>query len=120
MAEAVLKEMEESGFQPNIYVLISLIQCYGKADRTDDVGTTFDRIIALGITPDERTCGCLLNVMTQTPREELDFVFRIAYDVRLTNDGLSSPEIFIIQHHLREQFNFLLKAVYVSNSRFLL
>ncbi|MFS8010544.1 putative tetratricopeptide-like helical domain superfamily [Helianthus anomalus] len=64
-------EMVESGFQPNIYVLISLIQCYGKADRTYDVVTTFDRIIALGITPDERTCGCLLNVMTQTPREEL-------------------------------------------------
>ncbi|KAF5779699.1 putative tetratricopeptide-like helical domain superfamily [Helianthus annuus] len=71
-AKAVLKEMVESAFQPNIYVLISLIQCYGKADRTDDVVTTFDRIIELGITPDERTtCGCLLNMMTQTPREEL-------------------------------------------------
>ncbi|MFS7958714.1 putative tetratricopeptide-like helical domain superfamily [Helianthus anomalus] len=54
-AETVLKEMVESSFQPNIYVLILLIQCYGKADRTDDVMTTFDRIIALGITPDERT-----------------------------------------------------------------
>ncbi|KAK1424503.1 hypothetical protein QVD17_19833 [Tagetes erecta] len=70
-AEAMLKEMLDSGFEPNIYVLTSLIQCYGKSNRTDDVVTTFDRIIDLGITPDERTCGCLLNVMTQTPREEL-------------------------------------------------
>ncbi|KAM0065351.1 putative tetratricopeptide-like helical domain superfamily [Helianthus debilis subsp. tardiflorus] len=87
MAEAVLKEMVESGFQPNIYVLISLIQCYGKADRTDDVVTTFDRIIALGITPDERTCGCLLNVMTQTPREELGKLTRC---VQIANPKLGS------------------------------
>ncbi|KAI3745441.1 hypothetical protein L1987_58553 [Smallanthus sonchifolius] len=70
-AEAMLKDMMESDFGPNIYVLTSLIQCYGKSNQTDDVVTTFDRIIDLGITPDERTCGCLLNVMTQTPREEL-------------------------------------------------
>ncbi|KAJ0502737.1 putative tetratricopeptide-like helical domain superfamily, pentacotripeptide-repeat region of PRORP [Helianthus annuus] len=86
-AEAVLKEMVESGFQPNIYVLISLIQCYGKADRTDDVVTTFDRIIALGITPDERTCGCLLNVITQTPREELGKLTRC---VQIANPKLGS------------------------------
>ncbi|KAF5772774.1 putative tetratricopeptide-like helical domain superfamily [Helianthus annuus] len=86
-AEAVLKEMVESGFQPNIYVLISLIQCYGKADRTDDVVTTFDRIIELGITPDKRTCGCLLNVMTQTPREELGKLTRC---VQIANPKLGS------------------------------
>lgn len=71
-AEATLKEMKEAGFEPNIYVLTSLIQCYGKSNRTDDVVKTFDQIIELGITPDERTCGCLLNVMTQTPLEELN------------------------------------------------
>ncbi|XP_071733413.1 pentatricopeptide repeat-containing protein At4g16390, chloroplastic-like [Rutidosis leptorrhynchoides] len=70
-AEATVQEMTEAGFEPNIYVLTSLIQCYGKSNRTDDVLKTFDRIIELGITPDERTCGCLLNVMTQTPNEEL-------------------------------------------------
>ncbi|KAK9051770.1 hypothetical protein SSX86_028398 [Deinandra increscens subsp. villosa] len=70
-AEETFKEMVESGFESNIYVLTSLIQCYGKSNRTDDVVKTFDRIIDLDITPDERTCGCLLNVMTQTPREEL-------------------------------------------------
>ncbi|MFS8004640.1 putative Smr domain, tetratricopeptide-like helical domain superfamily [Helianthus anomalus] len=86
-AEAVLKEMVESGFQPNIYVLTSLIQCYGKADRTDDVVTTFGRIIELGITPDERTCGCLLNVMTQTPREELSKLTRC---VHIANPKLGS------------------------------
>ncbi|KAJ6749384.1 hypothetical protein OIU85_000067 [Salix viminalis] len=47
-AENMLNEMFEAGFQPNIFVLTSLIQCY-----------------------DDRFCGCLLNVMTQTPNEEL-------------------------------------------------
>ncbi|MFS7989158.1 putative tetratricopeptide-like helical domain superfamily, pentacotripeptide-repeat region of PRORP [Helianthus anomalus] len=86
-AEAVLKEMVESGFQPNIYVLISLIQCYGKADRIDDVVTTFDRIVELGITPDERTCGRLLDVMTQTPREQLGKLTRC---VQIANPKLGS------------------------------
>ncbi|KAG2688630.1 hypothetical protein I3760_09G105500 [Carya illinoinensis] len=71
-AEAMLNEMLEGGFEPNIFVLTSLIQCYGKAQRTDDVVRTFHRLLELGITPDERFCGCLLNVMTQTPKEELN------------------------------------------------
>ncbi|KAJ4704093.1 Pentatricopeptide repeat-containing protein [Melia azedarach] len=70
-AEAMLNHMLEAGFEPNIFVLTSLIQCYGKAQRTDDVVRTFNRLPDLGITPDDRFCGCLLNVMTQTPNEEL-------------------------------------------------
>lgn len=70
-AEQMLNEMLEAGFEPNIYVLTSLIQCYGKANRADDVVRTFDRLLELGIAPDERFCGCLLNVMTQLPKEEL-------------------------------------------------
>ncbi|KAI3499020.1 hypothetical protein L1887_34812 [Cichorium endivia] len=70
-AEETLQEMVNAGFEPNIYVLTSLIQCYGKVNRTDDVVNTFEKIMDLGITPDERSCGCLLNVMTQTPKEDL-------------------------------------------------
>ncbi|XP_007026347.2 PREDICTED: pentatricopeptide repeat-containing protein At4g16390, chloroplastic [Theobroma cacao] len=70
-AEGIVDEMLEAGFEPNIFVLTSLIQCYGKAQHTDDVVRTFNRVLELGITPDDRFCGCLLNVMTQTPREEL-------------------------------------------------
>lgn len=70
-AEAMLNAMLEAGFEPNIFVLTSLIQCYGKANQTDDVVKTFDRLLELGITPDDRFCGCMLNVMTQTPKEEL-------------------------------------------------
>lgn len=70
-AETMLNEMLEAGFQPNIFILTSLIQCYGKAKRTDDVVRIFNQLLELGITPDERFCGCLLNVMTQTPKEEL-------------------------------------------------
>lgn len=75
-AESTLNEMLEAGFEPNIYVLTSLIQCYGKANRIDDVVRTFDRVLGLGITPDERFCGCLLNVMTQAPTQELDKLAR--------------------------------------------
>lgn len=70
-AEATLNEMIESGFEPNIFVLTSLVQCYGKAKRTDDVVKTFNRLLDLGIVPDDRFSGCLLNVMTQIPKEEL-------------------------------------------------
>lgn len=70
-AEAILKEMLEAGFEPNIYVLTSLIQCYGKAGRTDDVVRTFDQVLESDIPPDERFCGSLLNVITHAPREEL-------------------------------------------------
>lgn len=70
-AEAILHEMLEAGFEPNIFVLTSLIQCYGKVQRTDDVIRTFNLLLESGITPDDRFCGCLLNVMTQSPKEEL-------------------------------------------------
>ncbi|KAG7019368.1 Pentatricopeptide repeat-containing protein, chloroplastic, partial [Cucurbita argyrosperma subsp. argyrosperma] len=70
-AEEMLNEMMEAGFDPNIFVLTSLIQCYGKAKRVDDVVRTFDRLLELGLTPDDRFCGCLLNVITQTPKHEL-------------------------------------------------
>ncbi|KAH7545374.1 pentatricopeptide repeat-containing protein At4g16390, chloroplastic [Ziziphus jujuba] len=70
-AEATLNEMLEAGFEPNIFILTSLIQCYGKVKRIDEVVRTFNQLLDLGITPDDRFCGCLLNVMTQTPKEEL-------------------------------------------------
>ncbi|PIA25616.1 hypothetical protein AQUCO_11000026v1 [Aquilegia coerulea] len=70
-AENVLNEMLEAGCEPNIFVFTSLIQCYGKANRVDDVVKTFNRLDQLGISPDDRFCGCLLNVMTQFPKEEL-------------------------------------------------
>ncbi|XP_060183866.1 pentatricopeptide repeat-containing protein At4g16390, chloroplastic [Lycium barbarum] len=70
-AEATLDEMMEAGFDPNIFVLTSLIQCYGKAGRTDDVVRTFDRLSDLGLSADERFTGCLLNVLTQTAKEDL-------------------------------------------------
>ncbi|KZV35578.1 pentatricopeptide repeat-containing protein chloroplastic [Dorcoceras hygrometricum] len=70
-AEATLTEMLEAGFEPNIFVLTSLIQCYGKAGLIDDVVRTFDRLLESKITLDDRFCGCLLNVVTRAPKEEL-------------------------------------------------
>ncbi|KAK7363855.1 hypothetical protein VNO77_06014 [Canavalia gladiata] len=99
-AERTLNEMIESGFQPTIFVLTSLVQCYGKAKRTDDVVKTFNQLLDLGITPDDRFCGCLLSVMTQTPKEDLgklkDCVEkanpRLGLVVRYLVDGLEEAD----------------------------
>ncbi|CAN1753095.1 Pentatricopeptide repeat-containing protein At4g16390, chloroplastic [Linum perenne] len=69
--ENLLNEMVEAGIEPNLFILTSVTQCYGKAKRTDDVVRTFNRLLELGITPDDRFCGCLLSVVAQTPNEEL-------------------------------------------------
>ncbi|XP_070662544.1 pentatricopeptide repeat-containing protein At4g16390, chloroplastic-like [Malus domestica] len=101
-AEATLNEMLEAGFEPNIFILTSLIQCYGKAKHTDDVVRIFNQLLELGITPDERFCGCLLNVMTQTPKEELCKLAncieradeKLGYVVRLLVERQDSSEKF--------------------------
>lgn len=111
-AEAALNEMIEAGFEPNLYVLTSLIQCYGKAKQTDDVIRTFDRLVELGIKPDDRFCGCLLNVMTQTPKEDLGKLAdcvekanpKLGYVVKLLVNGENvESETFRIQG--QELFN---------------
>ena len=75
-AEGIFNEMIASGFEPNIFILTSLIQCYGKAKKIDSVEETFERMLNLGITPDDRFCGCLLNVLTEAPEEELKKVIK--------------------------------------------
>ncbi|KAL2996891.1 hypothetical protein AAZX31_09G013300 [Glycine max] len=70
-AEGMLNEMIQSGFQPTIFVMTSLICCYGKAKRTDDVVKIFKQLLDLGIVPNDHFCCSLLNVLTQTPKEEL-------------------------------------------------
>ncbi|XP_015958975.1 pentatricopeptide repeat-containing protein At4g16390, chloroplastic [Arachis duranensis] len=70
-AEAMLNEMIESGIEPTIRVLTSMVQCYGKAKRTDDVVKICNQLLDLGMVPDDRFCCCLLNVMAQTPNKEM-------------------------------------------------
>uniref|UniRef100_A0A0D9VR93 Smr domain-containing protein n=1 Tax=Leersia perrieri TaxID=77586 RepID=A0A0D9VR93_9ORYZ len=70
-AEGILNEMVEARFKPNIFILTSLIRCYGKAGRTDDVVRSFAMFEELGITPDDRFCGCLLTVAAGTPEKDL-------------------------------------------------
>ncbi|WJX22961.1 hypothetical protein P8452_12215 [Trifolium repens] len=69
-AEAMLNEMMNCGFEPNILVLTSLTSCYGKAKRTDDVVRIFNQLLDLGISPDDRFCYRLLSVMTHLPKQE--------------------------------------------------
>ncbi|PHT43201.1 hypothetical protein CQW23_17226 [Capsicum baccatum] len=69
--ESILNEMMEAGFDPNIFVLTSLIQCYGKAGWSDDVVRTFDRPSDLRLSADEQFTGCPLNVLTLTAKEDL-------------------------------------------------
>ncbi|PIM99054.1 hypothetical protein CDL12_28457 [Handroanthus impetiginosus] len=82
---ATLSEMLEAGFEPNIVVLTSLFQCYGKAGRADDVVRIFDWLYELGITPDERFVGCLLGALTQLPNEEFG---KLALCIEKANPGL--------------------------------
>ncbi|VAH88227.1 unnamed protein product [Triticum turgidum subsp. durum] len=101
-AEAILKEMAEAGFKPNIFILTSLIRCYGKAGCTDDVVRSFGMLEDLKITPDDRFCGCLLTVAADTPVEELGKVVdcidrsnaELGTVVKLLADRKASTESF--------------------------
>ncbi|EER92639.1 hypothetical protein BDA96_01G485700 [Sorghum bicolor] len=101
-AEGILNEMVEAGFKPNIFVLTSLIRCYGKVGRTDDVVKSFGMLQDLCIIPDDRFCGCLLSVAANTPVEELGKVIscietsnaQLGAVVKLLVDRSSSPESF--------------------------
>ncbi|KAI4981704.1 hypothetical protein ZWY2020_022196 [Hordeum vulgare] len=69
--EAILKEMAQAGFKPNIFILTSFIRCYGKVGCTDDVVRSFGMLEDLKITPDDRLCSYLLAVAADAPVEEL-------------------------------------------------
>lgn len=102
--EAILSEMKDAGFEPTIYIFTSLIQCYGKANRTDDVVKTLDKILELGITPDERLCCCLLSVMTQTPAEEFGKLTRC---IEKANSKLGNVVSLLVQGEKVEKEIFL-------------
>lgn len=70
-AEQMFSEMLEMGHKPTIFVFTSLIQCYGRAKQTDNVVRTVGVLPEFEVEPDDRFCGCLLNVATMTPSEEL-------------------------------------------------
>ncbi|XP_073225858.1 pentatricopeptide repeat-containing protein At4g16390, chloroplastic-like [Cicer arietinum] len=93
-AEGMLDEMIKSGFEPTIFVMVSLVQCYGKAKRIDDVVKVFNHFLNLGIVPDDRFCGCLLNVMTQTPKEELG---KLVDCVEKVNTKLGSVVRYLVE-----------------------
>ncbi|XP_025629774.1 pentatricopeptide repeat-containing protein At4g16390, chloroplastic [Arachis hypogaea] len=114
-AENTYNEMVESGFEPTIFVLTSLVQCYGKAKRTDDVVKTFNQLLDLGLTPDDRFCGCLLNVMTQTPKEELG---KLANCLEKANPKIGSVVRYLVEQkegdfrsEASELFNSVIDAV---------
>ncbi|WJX27314.1 hypothetical protein P8452_16145 [Trifolium repens] len=105
-AEAILNEMMNCGFEPNILVLTSLASCYGKAKRHDDVVRIFNQLLDLGISPDDHFCDCLLYVLTQLPKQEhgkitdciekanpkLGFVVRYLMEER-DGDGIFRKEV---------------------------
>lgn len=70
-AEQMFSEMLDMGHKPTIFVFTSLIQCYGRAKQTDNVVRTVGMLPEFEVEPDDRFCGCLLNVATMTPSEEL-------------------------------------------------
>ncbi|KAK7332429.1 hypothetical protein VNO80_29181 [Phaseolus coccineus] len=115
-AEGILNEMIQFGFQPTIYVLTSLVQCYGKAKRTDDVVKIFKQLVDLDIVPDVQFCCCLLNVMTQTPIEELG---KIIECIEKANTQLGSVVRYLVEEKkgdgdFRKEISELLNSVDVK------
>ncbi|KAI5447029.1 variant 2 [Lathyrus oleraceus] len=112
-AEAMFNEMISHGLEPNIKVLTMFVHCYGKAKRTDDVVNIFNRFWKTGITPDDRLWDCLLNVMTELPKEELSKMTnciekanpKLGYIVTCLTEGSEDDGYFI-----REASKFLSSA----------
>ncbi|ERN17736.1 hypothetical protein AMTR_s00047p00074820 [Amborella trichopoda] len=98
-AENMLNKMVGAGFEPNIFVLTSLVQCYGKAKRTNDVVMTFNKVLEMGLSPDDRLCSCLLSVMSQTPKKELDVLMDC---LERANTKLSSVVKLIVRDELEQ------------------
>ncbi|KAM1456355.1 hypothetical protein PS1_005339 [Malus domestica] len=101
----IFEEMKSSEtLKPDSWTFSSMItiySCSGKVKCTDVV-KIFDQLLELGITLDERFCDCLLNVMTQTPKEELCKLVnciervdeKLGYVVRLLVEKQESSENF--------------------------
>ncbi|CAH9064525.1 unnamed protein product [Cuscuta epithymum] len=117
-AEAVMDEMTKEGLEPDIFVLTSLVRCYGNADRFDDVVRTFNHLLDLGLTPDERFCGCLLNVLKQTPRRKMHKLTaclekampKLGYIVKLLLDGKNANGT-IFKKEANELFHYISTGV---------
>ncbi|KAM2375821.1 hypothetical protein ACFXTH_044535 [Malus domestica] len=103
-AVEIFEEMKSyETLNPDSWTFSSMITIYScSAKRIDDVVKIFNQLLELGITPDERFCGCLLNVMTQTPKEELCKLVncieradeKLGYVVRLLVEKQESSENF--------------------------
>jgi pentatricopeptide repeat protein len=63
-AMALFDEMTEKHVDLNIMGCTCLIQCLGRAKRTDDLVRVFELSVQSGIKPDDRLSGCLLSVIS--------------------------------------------------------
>ncbi|KAJ4750385.1 Pentatricopeptide repeat-containing protein [Rhynchospora pubera] len=70
-AERMFNEMLDAGFKCTIFVLTSLIQCYGIAKQADDMVRVVDMLLEHQIEYDDRFCGCLLSIAKTTPSKDL-------------------------------------------------
>ncbi|CAA2979605.1 Hypothetical predicted protein [Olea europaea subsp. europaea] len=65
------EEMKALGVKPNLALYNNLLDAMGRAKRAWQAREEYLQGDELSVTPDERFCSCLLNVMTQAPKEEL-------------------------------------------------
>jgi pentatricopeptide repeat protein len=116
-AEQMFSEMVDVGIKPTIFVLTSLIQCYGTAQQTYSIMRVIGLLPEFQVTPDDRFCGCLLNVATKTPSEDfgkiIDCIDNVAPNVgsfvKLLID--KSPSIQIIRERATELLDSLCEEV---------
>lgn len=69
-AMGLFEEMSELGVELNVMGFTCLIQCFGKANRIDDLVRVFGVSVKRGIKPDDRLCGCLLAVVSMCEESE--------------------------------------------------
>ncbi|KAJ1428650.1 Tetratricopeptide-like helical domain superfamily [Sesbania bispinosa] len=112
-AEGALNEMIQCGFKPNILLMTSLVHCYGKAKRTDDVVKKVNQLLDFGISPDDRFCDCLLYVMIKIPNEELG---KITDCVEKANPKLGSVVRYLMEEQEGDDGDFRKEASELLNS----
>ncbi|XP_057433688.1 pentatricopeptide repeat-containing protein At4g16390, chloroplastic-like [Lotus japonicus] len=112
-AEAMLNEMIESGFKPNIFVITPLVKCYGKVKQIDDVVKIVKRGLDWGIVPDGHCCCCLLNIMTKTPMEELG---KLIDCIEKANEELGSVVRYLVEGQEEGDQDFIKETSALLNS----
>ncbi|KAL3361881.1 hypothetical protein AABB24_014639 [Solanum stoloniferum] len=109
-AMALFEEMSRVGIELNVMGCTCLVQCFGRAQRIDDLVKVFEVSVQRGVKPDDRLCGCLLSVVSYCKGDDADKVLaclqqanpRLVTFVKMLEDESTSYDI------VKEEFRSIL------------